>query len=221
MNGMDELRIAFSCNLLPQTIDVNLDEVCTRIEVHVPDMLDDLRAWYHLGRAAQKEFEQSEFFGGQRNRPACPRHPSLVAIQFQIAITENAATRGAPPDERTNSREQFGYGEWFRQVIVCARIQTFDSLLDETARGEHQNGSIHSGITQFAANLQSTQPRESNVEQNAVIRGVSGHVDGFLARLGQIDSVGILAQGPADETGDTSLIFDQEYTHCGDYTASR
>src|SRR5947207_8325917 len=220
VHGMDELRIAFHSNFLTQAIDVHLDEVRPRIKVDVPDVLDDLRASHHFRRAAEKEFQQREFFGSQRNCAACAAHASLMPIQFQIAMAEDAAARGAPPDERANSSEQFGYREWLRHVIIRARIQTLHSLLDEAARGEHQNRSIHAGITQFAANLQSTQPRESDIEQNAVIRGVSGHHDGFLARLRQIDSVGILAQGPADETSHATLVLDQEYTHTGHNSSS-
>src|SRR5437016_232837 len=50
VNGLDEFRISILCDFLTQPIDVDLHKIGFRIEVGVPDMLDDLAERHNLRR---------------------------------------------------------------------------------------------------------------------------------------------------------------------------
>src|SRR5262249_35372529 len=154
---------------LAQPVDVDLHEVCFRIEVRVPDVLDDFAAGNDIGRAAQKKFQQVEFFRCQRDSAAPKRHSPTVAVEFQVGMPEHASGAGAAANERANAGEQFGYGKRFRQIVVRSGVQPLDSLLDQTARGEHQDWGIDSGVSQFTANMETAQTGQTNVEQNTVV----------------------------------------------------
>jgi hypothetical protein len=50
----------------------------------------------------------------------------------------------------------------------------------------------------------------------------SGHFECALARADDVDCVGVLAQGAADETGDTAFVFNDQDSHGNsDYMQAR
>src|SRR5690348_10059718 len=86
--GVDDLGFPLDRQLLPQTIDIDLDQIRFRIEVDVPDMFENLGSRYAFRRARHEELEQSKLFRGQRDRYAGPRNPALMAIHLQVAVAK-------------------------------------------------------------------------------------------------------------------------------------
>ena len=80
-------------------------------------------------------------------------------IEPQVADREH----GRPLDvaaahERAQPREELGERERLRQVVVRARVEAGDPVLDRVARGEHQHGRPDPGLAQRAARLEAVAP---------------------------------------------------------------
>jgi hypothetical protein len=69
----------------------------------------------------------------------------------------------APPNECPHTRKEFGQDEGFRQVVVGACIQSFDPLLDQTSRREHQDRCFYPLLAQLAANFDSAKVGQTHI----------------------------------------------------------
>ena len=78
----------------------------------------------------------------------------------------------APPNEGPHTREKFCQDEGFREVVVGARIQPFDSLLDQTSRRQHQDRRFYSSLAKLAADFDSAEVGQTNIEKNGVVSDV-------------------------------------------------
>src|SRR5207302_773387 len=96
---------------------------------------------------------------------------------------------------------------------IRACVQPFDSLFHEAPRSEHQNRSIDFGVSELAAYMDSAQSRQTNVEQNTVVRRMRSHSKGLLTGVREIDSIRVLAQCPANKTCHPPFVFDKKDSH--------
>jgi hypothetical protein len=77
-----------------------------------------------------------------------------------------------PPNECPHTRKEFRQGEGFREVVVGACIQAFDSLLDQTSRREHQDRRFYSSLAELAADFDPAEVGQTNIEKNGVVSDV-------------------------------------------------
>jgi hypothetical protein len=54
---VDQSRRKSAVNFVPQAIDVHVHNIAHRIEVDVPDMLDDHRSRHRAPRVSQQKFQ--------------------------------------------------------------------------------------------------------------------------------------------------------------------
>src|SRR5262245_51814921 len=105
---MDDLRSALDRSLLAQPVDVDLDEVGFAVEVCVPHVLDDFTPADHLRSPRKKKLEKGKFLGSQRDGLTGPADAAMMAVQFNVGVTQNGlAFSDATPDKRTHSGQQF------------------------------------------------------------------------------------------------------------------
>ncbi len=93
-------------------------------------------------------------------------------------------------------------------------------MFDKPARGEHEDRSVDFCVPELAANLDSAQTGQTDVQQDTVVCRRRRHFNGFLARLREVHSIGILTKRPADETRHAALVFNDQDSHRGHYMAS-
>jgi len=140
----------------------------------------------------QKKFQQGEFLGGKWNGHLPAGSPAAMAVKLQVGIVElGIAAVQAPPDESTHAREEFRKHKRLRKVVVRSGVEPLDTLLDQAAGRQHKNGSFHSLLAQFPADLNAAESRQAHIQENGVVSYVGGKLQRLLAALGNINRIGV------------------------------
>src|SRR6266566_7308786 len=128
---MDELDGTVLINLLAKTVDIDLDQVGFAVEVAVPDMLHNFTAGNKFRCPKQKQFEQSEFSGSQRDRLFVARGAPAVAVECEVGVAKPCvAAMKAAANQRPDPGQEFRENKWLRQIVIRARIKALNPLLD-------------------------------------------------------------------------------------------
>src|SRR5215831_17468166 len=109
-NGMDQPRLKAFIDLGAQSADVGLDNVRPRVEMNVPDVLEQHRAGDDLASVPHQVFEQSEFPWLQLDQlPATP-HRARQKIELQIKDVQSGLCRGRmrSSTQRGDPRDELG-----------------------------------------------------------------------------------------------------------------
>ena len=115
--------------------------------------------------------------------------------------------------ERPDARGKFVQIEGLDEVIVGARVQTFHTIGDGIARGEHQHRQGLAAASQGGENIQSAFLRQPEVEQHHIVglrhhRGLGG---GAIAH--PVHAVAFALESKAHALRDHRVILDQQQPH--------
>jgi hypothetical protein len=109
-----------------------------------------------------------------------------------------ALTRArAAANDRAQARPQLGDRERLGQIVVGARIEPGDPILDCIPCRQHQHGSPDVVRAQSCAQLESIEPRQHHIEHDRVIVARPCHPQSVLTRRREIGGVAALAQPAA------------------------
>src|SRR5262245_24278803 len=97
-------------DLLAQSADMDVDYVCLRIEVVVPDAFEQHRAGDDLSGVTHEIFQQAEFARLKVDRLAGAADLARQQVHFQIADIELRLDggRAAPAQERLDPGQELG-----------------------------------------------------------------------------------------------------------------
>src|SRR5262249_39802772 len=89
--------------------------------------------------------------------------------------------------KRTDARDDFARAEWLRNVIICTKFQSNDSISFFASSRQNQNRCAQKSIvaSQLAANLESVESRKHQIQDDQV-RWVAS---GFGQSKGSVGSV--------------------------------
>jgi hypothetical protein len=137
-----------------------------------------------------------------------------VAVKREVSKRElGVSTVKAAPNKRTHSGEEFRQNEGLGEIVVRSRVQTFHSLLDQSAGGEHQHRSFDAPLAQLAANLKAAEVRQPDIEKDGVVGDIRAELKRLCTRFGHIHGVGIFSQCSRNEACDFPFVFDQKDPH--------
>src|SRR5690348_4006424 len=137
-----------------------------------------------------------------------------MTVESQVSIAEFCvATVKSSADQCADTCEELRQNERFGEIVVGSSIQSFDSLLHETARCQHKDWGLNPALAQFATNFDSTQAGQPHVQEDGIVGDIYGQFERLLPSFGHIDSVDIFSQGPGNEARHLALVFDQENPH--------
>ena len=115
--------------------------------------------------------------------------------------------------ERADAGEELVELERLGEIVVGARVQSADHVLDGVAGSEHEDRSVTTFPSELVGDLESILLRQQQVEQDdVVIIGVCQH-GGLLAIRGHVDDVSLFLQSVVDESGHLGVVFDDEDLH--------
>ncbi len=66
--------------------------------------------------------------------------------------------------QRPHAGSEFCQREGFCEIAVRASVQTFHALFHQTTRGQHQYRSLDACLSQFAADLDAAEARQTDVQ---------------------------------------------------------
>jgi len=197
-----------------QVADVDGQGVGGGAEVVAPDALEDRPALEHLARVAQEQLEQEELGLGQVDRPVAAADVARHGVEHEVGEAELLVGRLDPSQQRAQPRLQLAQRERLDQVVVGARVEAGDAVVDGVARGQHQDRGAIAAAAHAPADLEAVDAGHRHVEHD----GVDG------ARCELIERLLAVARGPgvvcaperAFERGaDGRLVIDDEHLHGG------
>ena len=116
-----------------------------------------------------ERLEQLEFEGRGFDRLPSPADLAAGKIDLDVSKTVDVGWRRFhPPQERSDTRPQLPRAEGFRDVVVCAQVQSHHPLRLLGSRGQHDDRRANACPAQLAADFIAVLLGEHNVEQDEV-----------------------------------------------------
>src|SRR4051812_17430790 len=130
-----------------------------------PDNIEKSFPRNDLAGAFRKQAKHGEFLSSEMKR--LPIFRGGLADEIDLDLTETQAFRNLPAairssQERANAGEQFFSAEGFDEVIVAARIEPGDPILDHALRGQEKNRHADGELPQLGADREAIDLRHHN-----------------------------------------------------------
>ena len=164
---MQDPRLARALELAPQVADEDVDDVGLDVGRVAPHEREQLVAGEHLARVADEDVEQVELAAGERELAARARRDVAARVDDDVARHVRArALLAAAAQQRLQARGQLGDRERLDEVVVGARLQPGDAVLDLVARGQHADGDVDPVAAQPAHDADAVEARHRDVEHD-------------------------------------------------------
>jgi hypothetical protein len=201
-------------DLLAEVAHVDIDHVRPVLVLEVPRALEKLVPGEHLASMAHERLEQGELLRRERDLRVGAPGAARCRVDAEVARLEDCRPlERAAAHKRAQAGEQLSERERLRQVIVGASVETRDSILECTTRGQHQDRRPDPVLAQAAAGLEAVDPRQHHVQDEGVVLGRGGHPERVLSAPGDVDREPLLAQPTAQQGGHLHLVLDDQDAH--------
>ena len=120
---------------------------------------------------------------------------------------------GAAPYESPQAREELRERERLREVVVRARVEPGDAILDAVARGQHQHRRPDALLANPPADLDPVEPGQHQVEDDRVVLGRGRHPHRVVAGPRDVDGVALLDEASPQEGRHLELVLDDQDAH--------
>src|SRR5204863_5135627 len=202
-------------DLAPEARDVHVDDVGLRVEVVVPDVLEQHRAGDDLAGMLHEVFEQPELARLQHDGLAGARHLVGEAVEREVAdaVAGGLLLGGGPAHQRLDAGEQLGVGVRLGEVVVAAGAQALDAVVHLAQRREDEDGRARALGAQRLHHRQAVAARQHAVDDQHVVAALARHGETVLAVAGDVGGMPALAQRSLQELRRLTVVFDHEHTH--------
>src|SRR6202166_1959486 len=137
-NGLNHVEFKAMIDFTAQPADVAFDDAGLRIEMDAPYVFQQHPSRKHPIRITHEIFQQAKFLRQQFNVLSGAHDGSLQQIQLDRprAQTSRRLLRVArPARQHPDPRQQFRERKRFDQVVVAARFQSLNSIVDSAHGG--------------------------------------------------------------------------------------
>ena len=128
-------------DLAADASDIDVDDVRRRIEMQVPDVLQQHCAGDDAAFVADQVLQELELTRQQRDLLAAPARITRDQVDGKIADAQNRffSDRVAAAAERLQAREQLDEGERLDELVVAAGAQAAHAVIDLPERADDQS----------------------------------------------------------------------------------
>src|SRR5437660_141413 len=102
-NGVDQACCAVRLGLASQGADEHLERVRRELDLVAPHLPEHRRAVEDAPRVAKQELEQRELDASQLELVAAAATPSLVQVELEVGVSEDAVVCRRPPEQRAQA----------------------------------------------------------------------------------------------------------------------
>ena len=179
-----------------QVADENLQRVRCKAQVVAPHALEEGRPGQHLPRMEHEQLEESELSARQVDRAAGTSHLARDRVELEIREVQGAVVAGgSPAQQRAQAGEELAERERLDEIVVGARVETVDSVLDRVARRQHQDGNT-AAQPDRPAGLPAVERRHQNVQHDRIGRRalVVEETERLDSVRGELDLVALQAE---------------------------
>ena len=153
-------------------------------------------------------------------RESSIRRPARVTSRAPGSSSRSAkrsvpAAGVAAAQQRAQPGLQLAQGERLDQVVVGARVEPGDAVVDRVARREHEDGGAVAGRAQPAAHLEPVDARHRHVEHDRVDVVADEVVERRAAVLGHVHVVAVERQRALQRLAHGRLVVDHQHLHRG------
>ena len=213
-HGLDRVGAEGPVDLLAQVADVDVDDVRTALEGEIPRSVEELGARQRDTGAAHEHLEESELLRAQVELVIAAPGPVRGRVETQRPDLEHGGTFGGrAAREGPEAGEQLVEGEGLRQVVVGARIEPADTILDRVTRRQHQHRRPDTVLPEPAADVEAVDARQHHVEDDRVVVDGLRHPESGLPAVRHVGRVPLLAQPAAQQLTELLLVLDHEHAH--------
>ena len=137
--------------LATQIRDVNIDDVGQPVVVGVPDVFEKVFSGHDGVGPAEQVVEQAELLGRERNHDRAPKDGVRRRVESKVSELEHRRGRlGGAAKQCTNPGRQFRVGEGLGQIVIGARIESFDLVGQAVSGRQQQHRRGQPGLPQAA-----------------------------------------------------------------------
>src|SRR5579872_1244591 len=199
-------------DLAAHAADIDVDDVGGRVEIQVPDVLQQHRAWHHLALVAHQIFQHLEFARQQFDLFAGAVGGAGHEIEFEVADAQHGFLHhgGAAPRQRFDARQQFGEHERLDQIIVAAAAQPAHAVIDFAERAHDQRRRVDAGFAQLADDHKTVDARQHAIDGHHRVAARQAEPQAVVAVVGEIDLITARAEKVDELTSGFRIVFDDE-----------
>ena len=159
-------------------------------------------------------FKQRIFLDRQLNALSSACDFSGRRVQDEVLDLEQACGfSAAPPQQGPHSRQQFFDRKGFRQVVIGARVQPLDSLIDLRPGREDQHRCLDFLLPDPLQDLQPRQPWQHQIQDDEVVAPAQGQIEPLGPLGAEVHRVALFLQRPSDEGADLRFVLNDQNTH--------
>ena len=179
-----------------------------------PHVLDDRGPVLGDPSVPEEELEQGVFLGGQVHGFRPLAHLVSIGVERDVPGPKHWVGDGAaPPEERAHPGHQLLHVEGFDQIVVGPGVEPLHHVPFGAAGREDEHRGPASRRAQPAADLETMQPRQVEIQDDAVL--LVGQP--ALQPLGAVETyrggVVLQFQVAPDVVGQSTVVFDDEDLH--------
>ena len=193
---------------------MDVDRTIELLESAAPGEVHQGIARQHAAGALGEREQQRVLKARQRLLPVVDAHLAGRAVDFQAAEAQHIRRCGvaAPPQNRTQPREQLAGLERLRQIVIRPQLEADHAVERVAARRQHQERNRGFGAD-VLAEVQAIRVRQHQVEDDR-IEGVALEEPLRLAAgAGDRRADARLTEIVGDHSGQAGIVLDQQYTN--------
>src|SRR5437868_3016218 len=209
---MEEPRLATGFELPSQVRDEHLDRVGDRERVVTPHLVQQPLARHDDALIAHEVLEQLELALGQLDGSIRADDLMGVGVEPQVADDQR---RGAPrrpaAQQRAQPGEQLLAFERLDDVVVGARVQALDPLLEPVAGGEHEDADVVLALAQLLGDLDAVELGQPEIQQDHVGQEGMRLIQRIHAVAREAHVVALHPQRTLERERDLVVVLDHEH----------
>src|SRR5215471_3413181 len=206
-HGLDDV----DAELLAHAADEDLDGVGVAVEILIVEMLDQLAARHHAACMMHQIGEQAIFVRGELDRIAVDRHTAGARIEAHGAAIELAlGVAGGTAQQRANARQHLLEMEGFGDVVVRAGVKTLNLVAPAVARGQDEDRHGPAGAAPGLEHRDAVHLRQTNVENDRIVRLALAEKMAFFAVERAIDHVACVDERGRKLPVEIGIVLDDE-----------
>jgi hypothetical protein len=209
---MDERVGLLTVDFAANTSNINVDDIGHGIEMEIPYVLQQHRAWNHLTFVANQIFEELEFSWQQFDFSPGAARRSRHEVEVEVTHAQHRFFDDgiAASGESVDPGQQFREGERLDQVIIAAGAQAAHPIVDLAQRTDDQGGCNDPIFPQTPDNRDSINARKHAIDRHHGIFGRTSAAQSVVAVDSEIDLIAARRQRIYELLGGLAVVFNDE-----------
>src|SRR5215207_2718244 len=201
-------------DLLPQTPDIDLDDIGIAVEIVGPNPVKDRHLRDHEPGATDEVLEYRELACGTPDFRTAAQTAVPGRVKAQVAhLDRRWNTYGSPAKQGTEMGNEHRKGERLGQVVVGAGVECPGFVELAVLCCQYQNRGPVAMVAQLLADLEPTAPGKHQVQDERVVVVLGGPPQPVASVEGDLDREALVVQSPFHDRCDLAVVLDQQDLH--------